>query len=99
VTDLNVTYSAMSEASGKLRAGKHEIETQLTTLRSIVEHLTQAGFVTDHASGAFNEQYAQLTQGLTTAIAGIDGMAQFLDQTAQQFESTDSSIAGAIRNQ
>ena len=74
-----------------------EIETQLKNLRAYVSQLVSGGFVTTSASGAFDASYAQFNQGATATIAGIEGMARFLDVAAQSLQSTDEQLAAQIR--
>ena len=97
MTNLKVSYADMKDAAGRLRTGQQEIETKLKNLRAYVSQLVSGGFVTTSASGAFDASYAQFNQGATATIAGIEGMARFLDVAAQSLQSTDEQLAAQIR--
>lgn len=96
MANLNVTYEEMKDAAGRLTAGKEDINTKLTELQTLVNNLIGSGFVTDTASGAFGNSYDSFTQGVTQAVAGLDGMSQFLITAADTLQSTDEQLGSAI---
>lgn len=96
MANLNVTYEEMKDVAGRLITGKEELNTKLTELQTMVNNLIGSGFVTDTASGAFGTSYDSFTQGLTQAVAGLDGMSQFLNTAADTLRDTDQQLGGAI---
>jgi len=98
MANLNVTYADMQDAAGRLRSGQADIESQLKNLRAYVAQLVSSGFVTTSASGAFDASYEQFNAGASATIAGIEGMARFLDVAAQSLQSTDEQLAAQIRS-
>jgi uncharacterized protein YukE len=97
MANLNVTYSDMTDAAGRLSSGKEELITKLADLQTLVNNLVGSGFVTDSASGAFQTSYDAFTQGTTLAVNGIDGMSQFLTAAADALGNTDTELGNAIR--
>lgn len=96
MANLNVTYEEMKDAAGRLTAGKEEINTKLTELQTLVNNLIGSGFVTDTASGAFGNSYDSFTQGVTQAVAGLDGMSQYLVTAADTLQATDQQLGSAL---
>ena len=97
MSNLNVTYEEMHSAASQLKAGRAEIEGQLSKLKSMVDGLVAGGYVTDKSSKAFQTSYEEFTTGTTQAIEGLEGMASFLEQAAQTLSDADSQLAQGIR--
>src|SRR5215470_11953885 len=55
VANMNVTYAEMSDSASRMRNNKNDIDAKLTECKNIVDSLTGSGFVTDQASGTFDE--------------------------------------------
>lgn len=96
MANMNVTYADMTQAAGRLNAGKDDIVQKLNELQSLVNNLVNSGFVTDTASGAFHESYQKFTTGTTQAVSGLDGMSQFLNRAADTLQNVDSQLAQGI---
>ncbi|OLT49401.1 WXG100 family type VII secretion target [Cellulosimicrobium sp. CUA-896] len=97
MANMNVTYDELRSVAGQLRSGQQTLTETLNNLRTLVNNLTASGFVTDQASGAFNASYEEFTTGTTQAVEGIEGMASFLEQSAQTLADVDSQLAQGIR--
>jgi WXG100 family type VII secretion target len=97
MTNLNVTYQDMRDAATKLSNGKHDIETKLRELKSLVDSLVNGGYVTDKSSKAFDSSYTEFNDGVTKTIEGLDGMSDYLNKAADALEDTDSQLANAIK--
>lgn len=97
MNNVKVTYADMHEQATKLNNGRIEIETKLTELKNQVEALVAAGFVTDSASGAFQNSYHTFSTGVSSTIEGLDGMATFLTKAAEAFQNVDSELANALK--
>ncbi|MBL0885429.1 WXG100 family type VII secretion target [Myceligenerans indicum] len=93
---INMTYEEIESQAGQLRSGQEQLTSILEDLRSQVQGLIESGFQTEAASGAFGTAYDDFTTGTTQAVEGIEGMAAFLDQTAQSFRETDEGLASGI---
>jgi WXG100 family type VII secretion target len=92
---ITVRYEELQSTAGQLRTGREEITTNLTRLRSLVDGLVSSGFVTDMASGRFQQSYTQWNTGATNVIQGLDGMSAFLDQAIARHEQLDSEPGAA----
>ncbi|HPT94180.1 MAG TPA: WXG100 family type VII secretion target [Microbacteriaceae bacterium] len=98
MANLNVSYGDMKTAAGQLITGKGALEDKLGELQRLVGDLVASGFVTDAASGAFNDSYTQFTTGATQMVGGIQGLSDFLNAAADALGNTDSELANAIRS-
>lgn len=96
MANLNVTYGEMEDAASKLRAGRAEIESQLSKLKSMVDGLVSGGYVTDKSSKAFQSSYEEFNTGVTKTIEGLDGMGEYLTQAAKALADTDEQLAAAL---
>ena len=97
MANMNVTYSEMTDAAGRLITGKDDLVSKLSELQTLVNNLVGSGFVTDSASGAFQTSYETFTQGTTQAVTGLDGMSQFLTAAADTISNVDTELGNAIR--
>jgi WXG100 family type VII secretion target len=96
VANVNVTYLELEGAAARLATGQGELEDKLTVLKSMVDDLISQGFQTDRASGAFATAYDDFTTGAKTTIGGIEQMCAFLRRAAENFTSTDESLASSL---
>lgn len=97
MANINVTYDEMRNAATYLVAGKDEVQTKLAELKSYIENLVSSGFVTDQASGAFNETYTQFTTNATEVIENLTNLGNYLTGAAEQMQSTDEALAAQAR--
>ncbi len=93
MANLNVSYQDMMNEAQALRAGQQQITEQLNMLRNRINNLVTSGFVTDAASGAFNQSYEQFNQGATTTIGALDQLAGNLTNIANTLQATDQQLA------
>lgn len=96
MSNVNVTYQQMHDAAGQLIQGRHQIEADLSQLKSLVDQLVGEGYVTDSSSVQFELAYAEFTSGAKNAIAGLEGMAGYLRAAATTFQDADTQLAGAL---
>jgi uncharacterized protein YukE len=96
MANMNVTYDEMTTASNSLRDGQGQIEETLGRLRGVVESLISQGFQTDKASGQFGSSYQSMDKGLTDALAGISGMADFLVQARDAIQGVDEQLGAGL---
>ena len=96
MSNMNVTYQDMTDTATQLRAGQHDLESKLTELGNRIDALTSAGFVTDQASHAYNDQFHQFQNGTQQAISALDQLAGFLEQAANALQDTDTQLSQSI---
>ncbi|MCL2454545.1 MAG: WXG100 family type VII secretion target [Micrococcales bacterium] len=87
----------MRNAATRLTAGQDEMTTKLTEMRSFIESLISAGFVTDQASVAFGEAFRQFTAGTTTTLTALTSLGQYLNQAAATLADADAQLAAGLR--
>ncbi len=97
MANMNVTYAELDTTANQLTQGQGDLEQILSNLQQIVGNLVSSGFVTDAASGAFQQSYDDFTSGAKQTVAGLEGMSQFLKQAAQTLSDVDSQLAQGIR--
>ena len=97
MSSINVSYEDLATGAKTLRDGQKEVESTLGKLKSYIDGLVANGFVTEKASGAFEETYTSYNKGATETIQALDGLATFLEKTAQALGSTDEELAKALK--
>lgn len=91
--NMNVSYSDLLNEANALLQGKEEINQQLSHLRTRIANLVSSGFVTDAASGAYNQAYEQFNMGATQTIGALDQLAANLQTVANTLQETDAQLA------
>lgn len=97
MANMNVTFGEMNDAATRLDNERQQLVDQLGVLKSFIQSLVSSGFVTDQASGAFNQQYESFTTAATTTINNLTQISQNLRTTAQVLQDTDQEIAARLR--
>jgi uncharacterized protein YukE len=97
MANMNVTYDEMTNAANNLRTGQGQIEETLGRLRGLVDGLISQGFQTDKASGQFGTSYQSMDKGLTEALTGISGMADFLVQARAALQGVDDQLSAGLQ--
>ncbi len=92
MANVHVDYEALRSTASRLSAGQTEMETQLTQLKGLIDNLVTSGFITDQASGKFQQSYQQWDTGTRNAIAGLAGMSGFLNTAVSQHEQLDTTL-------
>lgn len=90
--DLDVTYEDMRAAAKRMNREKEKIEDKLQELKSYIDGLLEKGFVTRKASKKFGEDFEEFKQGMSKTNEGLDGLAQYLEKAADQFEQVDDQL-------
>jgi len=98
MANMNVTYGDMQNEASGLRQGQQQITEQLNQLRNRINNLVTSGFVTDSASGAFQQMYENFNNGATQTISALDQIASTLDSMARTLQETDQTLARSIGN-
>ncbi|GAA2232508.1 WXG100 family type VII secretion target [Rarobacter faecitabidus] len=93
---INVSYADLSRQASSLRSERTEIVRRLDKLQREIASLVTQGFVTDRTSAAFEAHYREFTRGARTTIASLDGIADFLTNTAKTLAEVDRQLAAKI---
>jgi WXG100 family type VII secretion target len=97
MANITVDYERIRQTASQLDMGREEITTKIDSLNRIIEQLIADGFATTAASGAYQETFTRYANGAKETILGLQGLAQFLRQTADTLQQTDEGIAASIR--
>lgn len=96
MANINVSYAEMEQAATQLGSGREEITQKLQSLQGQIGNLVASGFVTDQASGKFNEAYNTYTTSANTVVNQLSEIQTFLKQTANAMRDMDAQIAAKI---
>lgn len=97
MSNVKVSYQELQAKASEFRKHQHTIEGELDTLKGKVNELVSGGFVTDSASGQFEQSYQDLKKGLNEALQGLDGLAGYLEKAAQTFQNVDQELSKALK--
>jgi len=93
VANVHVDYQELQRSSSQLKSGQQDVESQLARLKSMIDNLVSSGFVTDQASGKFQQSYEQWNSGAKNVIQGLQGMSSFLEKAIAQHQQLDSELS------
>jgi len=96
MSNITVSYAEIETAASQLGAGREEITTRLQSMQTQISNLVTSGFVTDQASGKFNEAYTTYTTSANTLITQLNDIQKFLTGTANAMRDLDAQIAARI---
>ncbi len=96
MANLNVTYAEMSDSASKMRNDKNDIDAKLTECKSIVDDLTNSGFVTDQASGKFDEVHTEFITSANKVMETLEQLSQWLDKAVDAMRDMDSQMANSL---
>ena len=96
MANLNVTYQEMSSTATRMRNNKTEIDEKLRDCMNIVDQLTTSGFVTEQASGRFEDVHHQFNTSATTAMETLDQLSLWLDKAVDALREMDTDLAGSL---
>lgn len=96
MSNIKVSYAEIETAASQLGTGRDEITTKLQNMQTQIGQLVSSGFVTDQASGKFNEAYMKYTTSANTLVAQLSEIQQFLSGTANAMRDLDQQIASKI---
>jgi WXG100 family type VII secretion target len=94
--NLNVTYQEMSDTASKMRNDKAEIDARLADCKSIVDSMTANGFVTEQASGRFEQVSSDFVNSANKAMETLDQLSQWLDKAVDALRQMDSDMANSL---
>lgn len=93
MANVHVDYQELQRNASQLKSGQQDIESQLARLKSMIDNLVASGFVTDQASGKFQQSYDQWNSGAKNVIQGLQGMSTFLDKAVAQHQQLDTELS------
>ena len=96
MANIHVDYQQLQTSAGQLQSGQEEITGQLGRLKTLIDNLVASGFVTDQASGKFQQSYEQWNSGAKNVIQGLEGMSGFLKQAIAQHQQLDSTLSQQV---
>lgn len=96
MSDISASYAEMKSGAQKLNQGKTSIEEQLGQLKRMIDQLVQTSFRTQKASPRFQQSYEQWDRGAKQAIAGLEGMSQFLEKAVQGMQDLDQNLSSGL---
>lgn len=96
MANMNVTYHDLSDAAGKLQGFESQITDNLHQAQALIQNLVATGFVTDHASKAFDQAYSDFTKGASQMIQGMGEMGKYLNNAASTLQDTDARLAQGL---
>ena len=92
MANVHVDYEQLRNSATQLKSGQQDITAQLTRLKTMIDNLVSSGFVTDRASGRFQDSYQQWDTGAKNVIKGLEGMNGFLTKAIAQHEQLDTTL-------
>jgi uncharacterized protein YukE len=98
MANLNVTYTEMSDSATRLRNNKNDIDAKLTECKSLVDDLTAAGFVTDQASGKFDETHTEFVNAANQTMETLEQLSTWLDKAVEALQDMDTQLAGSLNS-
>jgi WXG100 family type VII secretion target len=96
MANLNITYAEMSDSANRMRNNKNEIDSRLTECKQIVDQLTTSGFVTDQASGKFDEVHMEFNTAATQVMETVTQLSEWLDKAVEALRDMDTQLAGSL---
>jgi WXG100 family type VII secretion target len=96
MANMNITYEEMSDSASRMRNNKSDIDAKLTECKNIVDNLTNSGFVTDQASGKFDEVHTEFVNSANQAMDTLDQLSQWLDKAVDAMRDMDTQLAGSL---
>ncbi|MGH8918608.1 MAG: WXG100 family type VII secretion target, partial [Actinomycetes bacterium] len=90
---VHVEYEQLQSTASQLKNGRQEMEAQLGRLKSLIDSLVAGGFVTERASGRFQQSYDQWNSGARNVVAGLEGMSSFLNTAIAQHQQLDQQLS------
>ena len=96
MANLNVTYAEMSDSATRMRNNKNDIDARLTECKSIVDNLTGSGFVTDQASGKFDEVHSEFVNTANQLMENLELLSEWLDKAVEALRDMDTQLAGSL---
>lgn len=88
---IKVTSEDLASASAQLSTGSQEIQSQLTSMRNLVQSLVAADWQ-GAASSSFESLYQEWNTSAANLQEALDGIAALLAKAAASYASTEQQI-------
>lgn len=99
MADVRVTYQEMLDTATRLRNNKNEVVTRLTDCKRIIEGLVSNGFVTQQASGKFDEVSTKFISSSKEAMETLETLSGWLDKAVESLRRMDQEMANSLNQQ
>jgi uncharacterized protein YukE len=99
MADMRVTYQEMSDTATRLRNNKNEVVARLSDCKKIVEGLVSNGFVTQQASGKFDEVSTKFVTSSKEAMETLETLSGWLDKAVEALRRMDQEMANSLNQQ
>jgi WXG100 family type VII secretion target len=96
MAQTSVTSESLTAVAQQLSQGSQSIETQLSTLKALVQGLV-AGDWQGGASQAFGELYEQWDAAGIQLKESLDGISDQLTKAAVSYDESENNITGTFR--
>lgn len=90
----HLSFAQVENSANRLTREKEDIETRLTQLKGMIDELVTSSFVTEMASGRFQQDYDRWNTGAKQVIQGLQGMSTFLKTAVTKHRELDQSLSG-----
>jgi WXG100 family type VII secretion target len=88
---IKVTSEDLASASAQLTSGSQEIDSQLTSMRNLVQSLVAADWQ-GAASSSFESLYQEWNTSAANLQQALEGIAKLLSSAAASYASTEQQI-------
>ncbi|MEU6255338.1 WXG100 family type VII secretion target [Streptomyces sp. NPDC001663] len=95
--DTDLTYSEMEKKAQELIKDMGDMEDMLKSVEKRVEELVQNGFVTQKASGAYDDSIKDFTKGAAKTVKGLEGLSKFLTNAVKAYQDLDDQLAKSAK--
>ncbi|HZC69862.1 MAG TPA: WXG100 family type VII secretion target [Jatrophihabitans sp.] len=92
--DINVSYQELQGLAGWLEQTHGEMTNTLQQMQGKITELTNSGFRTQLASGAFRDATDQWNNGAKNMLEGMTKMSSFLTRVGQEHVDLDQRLQG-----
>lgn len=80
-----------------LQSGQNDVDTTLSTLQGAAVERIHAGLEGTQTAGAFDEKITELITQLREALPAFEALGAFVVNYLEQFHSSDTDQAAALR--
>ncbi|MGW8380233.1 WXG100 family type VII secretion target [Streptomyces sp. ODS28] len=92
--DIAIDYQEMKTVADKMRKDKESIDNKLAKMKQFIDQLLSEGFVTQHSSKKFHEDFEDFKQGMSKTNDALDDLSKSLDQSVERFQQADKPGKG-----
>ena len=97
MANISASYEEMRNQARQRRTTRGTSNQSLITARQQVDNLVSSGFVTDSASGAFQDSYHEFTTSATQTINSLDAISRNLEKIVVALEETDRQLGQQMK--